>query len=89
MKRITIGFSIHRPEMVPKTAEIMKQYALIFLEEAPSPDFKAMLNGSISVSDYMMPLDLEYPEFSRQMCYLEKKLYQAGNYLILSCCVIK
>jgi len=82
MKHIHVGFSIHRPEMIPKTAELMRAHEVIFLEEPPDPAFNEMLAGSISVADYLMPQDLEYPEFSRQMCDLEKQLHAAGKQLI-------
>lgn len=82
MKHINVGFSIHRPEMVAKTAELMERHEAIFLEEPPEKDFEKMLSGAISVADYLMPLDLEYPEFSRQMCELEKQLHAEGRKLI-------
>ena len=82
MKHITIGFSIHRPEMVPVTARIMEQHDVIFLEEPPEVNFEDMLNSSLEVEDYLMPLDLEYPEFSRSMCYLERELYASGKQFI-------
>lgn len=51
MKQLNVGFSIHRPEMVPVTAMLMEKHAVIFLEEPPAPDFEKMLNGIVSVAD--------------------------------------
>ena len=82
MNHISVGFSIHRPEIVPVTARIMEQHDVIFLEEPPEAGFENMLNRSLGVEDYLMPLDLEYPEFSRSMCYLERDLYARGKKLI-------
>ncbi|MBS0014328.1 MAG: hypothetical protein KFF46_10190 [Desulfobacterales bacterium] len=82
MKHIHIGFSIHRPEIIAKTAELMERHEAIFLEEPPETNFEKMLTGAISVDDYLMPLDLEYPAFSRQMCDLEKQLHASGKQLI-------
>ncbi len=82
MKHISIGFSIHRPEMVPVTARIMEQHDVIFLEEPPEVNFENMLNRTLGVEDYLMPLDMEYPEFSRKMCCLERDLYASGKQLI-------
>ncbi len=82
MKHINVGFSIHRPEIIAKTAELMERHEVIFLEEPPEANFEKMLTGAISVADYLMPLDLEYPEFSRQMCDLEKQLHASGKQLI-------
>ncbi|MEZ4579904.1 MAG: hypothetical protein R2875_18385 [Desulfobacterales bacterium] len=72
MKHIHIGFSIHRPEMIPKTAELKGAHDVIFLEEPPDAGFREMLAGNLSIKDYLMPQDLEYPDFSRQMAALEK-----------------
>ncbi|MEE4364320.1 MAG: hypothetical protein V2J08_10320 [Desulfotignum sp.] len=82
MNHISVGFSIHRPEIVPVTARIMEQHDVIFLEEPPDAGFENMLNSSLGVEDYLMSLDLEYPEFSRSMCYLERDLYASGKKLI-------
>jgi len=82
MKHINVGFSIHRPEIIAKTAELMERHEAIFLEEPPEANFEKMLSGAISVADYLMPLDLEYPAFSQQMCELEKQLHAAGKQLI-------
>ncbi len=65
--------------MVAKTTELMGRYDSVFLEEPRAPEFEKMLTDAASVADYLMPLDLEYPAFSRKMCELEKKLYAAGK----------
>lgn len=60
----------------------MGKHDVIVLEEPPASDFKHMLNGSVGVTDYLMSQDIEYPEFSRRMCHLEKQLHDAGKLLI-------
>lgn len=55
MPTITVGFSLHRPEMVPCVAERMRQHAAIFLEEPGSPDFQRMLTGEIPIEDDLLP----------------------------------
>jgi hypothetical protein len=82
MKRINVGFSIHRPEIIPVTEEIMDRHEVIFLEEPPSPGFEKMLDKTLDVDEYLMPLDMEYPEFSRAMCHLERRLHAKGKRLI-------
>ena len=82
MKRINVGFSIHRPEIIPVTEEIMERHEVIFLEEPPTTGFEEMLNKTLGVDEYLMPLDMEYPEFSRAMCHLEKRLHAKGKRLI-------
>ena len=81
MKRITIGFSIHRPEIIPATADLMCLHAAVFLEEPPVPEFQEMLKGALPIDDYLLPLDVEYPEFSRGMCRLLQELYCNGKKL--------
>jgi hypothetical protein len=80
--KITLGFSIHRPEMVPLTFALMQRHDAIFLEEPPSADFNDMLKGAVSIGDYLMPLDIEYPEFSRGMCCLLRNLYTQGKVIV-------
>jgi hypothetical protein len=77
--RMTLGLSIHRPEMIPLIAEKMRQHEAIFLEEPPAAGFKPMLTGALAVDDYLKPLDVEYPAFSRDMCYLLRDLHANGK----------
>lgn len=79
MKKITVGLSIHRPEMVPVASEIMRYHDAIFLEEPPTEGFQAMLDKTLSVDDYLMAMDIEYPEFSRRMCHLQQDLHAGGK----------
>ena len=79
MKQITIGFSIHRPDIIGMTADLMRGHDAIFLEEPPQREFQHMLEGSLSVADYLMTVDIEYPEFSRRMCRLMREFYAEGT----------
>jgi hypothetical protein len=38
-----------------------------------------MLQGALAVDDYLQELDLEYPAFSREMCYLLRRLRAEGK----------
>ena len=82
MKLITIGFSIHRPEIIGITADLMQRHDVIFLEEPPVNGLQGMLQGAQSIDDYLLPADVEYPEFSRRMCRLLRELYQNGKKII-------
>jgi hypothetical protein len=82
IKHITIGFSIHRPEMIPITADLMRHHEAIFLEEPPTPGFKRMLQGSLSIEEYLLPIDVEYPEFSHGMCRLMRELHRSGKKIV-------
>jgi hypothetical protein len=42
MKLITIGFSIHRPEIIGITADLMQRHDVIFLEEPPVNGLQGM-----------------------------------------------
>jgi len=77
-----LGFSVHRPEMVPLTFSLMQRHDAIFLEEPPSADFSDMLQGAVSIDDYLRPLDMEYPEFSRRMCCRLRKLHTEGKVIV-------
>jgi hypothetical protein len=80
--RITLGLSVHRPEMIPYMAGLMKQHEAVFLEEPPAEGFEEMLAGGLSVEDYPRPIDVEYPAFSRAMCDLLRELKTEGKQLL-------
>ncbi|HKL82085.1 MAG TPA: hypothetical protein VJ879_06175, partial [Desulfobacter sp.] len=67
--------------MIPITEKIMGQHDIIYLEEPPDSHFIKMLNGTLGVDDYLLPMDLEYPEFSQAMCRLERILFKNGKQL--------
>jgi hypothetical protein len=81
-KRITIGFSTHRPEVVPLAAAAMKQHEAIVLEEPPHPGFTPMLKGELGIDDYLLQCDFEFPEFARQSAILYRQLYLHGKQLL-------
>ena len=82
MKPITIGFSIHRSEVIDITADLMHHHDVIFLEEPPANGLQEMLQGALSIKDYLLHTEIEYPEFSRRMCLLLRDLYQKGKKII-------
>lgn len=79
---ITIGFSSHHLEALPYIREHMEKHRVIVLEEPPSPHLQAMLDGGISISEYIMEFDSGFPEFDRQMCTLLQELHQKGARII-------
>jgi hypothetical protein len=80
-KRITIGFSTHRPETLPFAAAQMQRHEAILLEEPGIPGFEQMLKGDLSIENYLRETEFEYPEFSRRSCELFQTLYQHGKHL--------
>lgn len=79
---ITIGFSSHHAEVIPYARQQMKRHRIIVLEEAPVPEFAAMLDGRLSIDEYMMALDSGFPEFERLMCGLLRELHSEGRQVI-------
>ena len=79
MAEITVGLSLHRPEMIALTARQMRRHEATFLEEPYAPDFHRMIAGDLSTQDYLLPLDVEYPNFSRAMCSLMRELHADGK----------
>jgi hypothetical protein len=79
MKQVTVGLSTHRPEMLPLISGSMKNHDAVFLEEPPTAAFQEMLKGALAINEYLMPLDVEYPEFSRRMCLVLQELYHSGK----------
>jgi hypothetical protein len=82
MKHVTIGFSIHRPELIGIMADLMHRHDVIFLEEPPVNGLQEMLQGDLPIDDYLLNAEVEYPEFSRRMCRLLRELYQNGKKII-------
>jgi len=79
MQQVFVGLSLHRPEMIPLISEAMRGPEAIFLEEPPAPGFDQMIRGELSVDDYLLPIDAEYPAFSRTMCLLLRELHAEGK----------
>ena len=81
MPQVTLGLSMHRPEMIPIISRQMRKHESIFLEEPPVEGFGDMLSGNISVDRYLLEQDVEYPEFSRAMCHLLRELHREGRHI--------
>lgn len=79
---ITIGFSSHHVEALPYAREQMERNQTVILEEAPSPSFRQMLEGSISLDDYLLELDSGFPEFDRRMHRLLIEFHRQGKRIL-------
>jgi hypothetical protein len=82
MQQITLGLSMHRPEMIPIISEYMHDHDVIILEEPPIPEFEQMLRNGVSIDEYVLVLDVEYPEFSRRLYQVLRKLHQDGKKIL-------
>ena len=56
MNSINIGFSIHRPEMIPITEKIMQEHDIICIEEPPDGHFTKMLKGTIKINSLFIKI---------------------------------
>lgn len=79
---LTIGFSPHYIEALPFIRQQVARHNLIILEEPPSANFSMMLNGSLSVEDYLMEIDSEFPEFDLKMCGLLREFHSRHRQIV-------
>ena len=79
MNKVTIVFSSHRPETLRLASRAMRCHDTIFLEEPPTPRFYRMLEGDITIEDYLLERDFEFPGFSYKMCRLFRNLKKEGK----------
>jgi len=64
---ITVSFASHRPETISLAYAEMVKNDVIILEEPSHPDFARMLDKAISISEYFIDSDIEYPEHGKSM----------------------
>jgi hypothetical protein len=57
----------------------MAAHAHIVIEEPPTPEFRRMLQGTLSVDDYLTTAEYEYPAFAAASCRLLRRLHQDGK----------
>lgn len=79
MKNLSLVFSTHRPETLDLTARLMAEQPRILLEEPPHPLFAEMLAARLSIDDFLLELDVEYPFFARQQYTLLRRLARDGR----------
>jgi hypothetical protein len=76
---LTIGFSSHRPESLPPAENVMAAHDHIVIEEPPTPEFSRMLAGALSVDDYLLTADYEFPAFAAASCRMLRRLKNDGK----------
>jgi hypothetical protein len=79
---ITIGFSAHHIEVLPFFRRQMERHRVIVLEEPPSANFSLMLDSRLSIDDYIMELDSQFPHFDRHMCELLREFHAEGRHIL-------
>jgi hypothetical protein len=60
----------------------MHRHDVICVEEPPAERLQEMLQGDLLMDDYLWSAEVEYPECSRRICLLLRKLYQNGKEII-------
>lgn len=81
VKHITVALSAHRPEALSAAAKLMAEHDAVLLEEPDTPGFRRMLDGTLSIGDYLRATDFEFPELSRRACRIYRQLHQSGKVL--------
>ena len=79
---LTIAFSSHRAETLPFARREMERHGIIILEEPPSPKFPSMLEGRVSIDEYMLESESAFPVFERLMSELLQALHREGRKII-------
>jgi hypothetical protein len=81
---LTLAFSPHRPEVLPLAKRLMGRHDQIVMEEPATPAFDRMLAGRITLDDYLLSVDFEYPDFVRAAARLLQQL-AVRNIAIWAC----
>jgi hypothetical protein len=79
---VTVGFVSHHVEALPFIRKQMERHETLVLEEPSAPSFPGMLNGHLSVDDYLLEIDSEFPRFDRLMCGLLMEFHGMGRRII-------
>ena len=79
---LTVGFVSHHAEALPFLREQMERHDTIILEEPSVPTFHEMLGNHLSVDDYLMGVDSEFPKFDRLVCGMLKELHAKGRRIV-------
>lgn len=79
---ITIGYTSHRIESIPFARRMMENHDVIIVEEAPTPEFMDMLGKKISINEYILEGNMEFPEFSKRYYKVLRDLHQKGKRIL-------
>ncbi len=78
MNQLTIAYANHRPETIRLSATIMFEHEALILEEPHDSNLQALLDDRLSIDDYLLGQEIEYPAFSTEQCRLLKDLHRAN-----------
>ena len=74
-----ILFTSHRVEMLPHFEKIAEDFEVIIIEEPKDKRFQEMLEGKISVDDYVRSIDTSFPLYSKHQCEVLRRLHKMGK----------
>ena len=77
-----MGFVSHHVEALPFIRKQMERHETLVLEEPSAPSFPGMLDGHLSVDDYLLEICSEFPRFGRLMCGLLMECHDMGRRII-------
>ena len=76
---LTVGFMPHLLEILPIFRERMARHDMIILEEPESPHFMAMLLEKVSIEDYLLEADPQFPEFAGTLYAMMRQFRKEGK----------
>lgn len=79
---MTLGFSPHRAESLRFAAELMSHHQTIILEEPRDPYFIKMLHEELSIDDYLLEVDFEFPRFAHRSCEMLRCFHAQGKEIL-------
>lgn len=82
LQNICIGFTTYRTETLTFVEKLMQDYEVIALEEPKTPGFSEMLQGKLSIEEYLMLTDFEFVRFAYNSCKIFQRLYKQGKKIV-------
>ena len=79
---ITVALASHRPETLILAKEKMLRADVIILEEPPNPQFTTVLEGRMSIKDYLIQTEFEYLEYGKRLVEFLRGIYQVGKQVL-------
>lgn len=79
---VVLGFSPHYIEAVPGILAEMGKADTIVLEEPRTPEFPEMLSKNVSISEYLLQMDTDFPRFATVLCEGLQTLHAQGKRII-------
>ncbi len=76
---VLILFTSHRVEMLPHFEEEAKKRDVIIIEEPRDENFQRMLEGNVTVDEYVRNLNTSFPVYSKHQCEILRRLHGMGR----------